>query len=249
MRIVARAGIMLFGLAAMAWAAMVLPGFLRDQTLISMGNALERGENYTFPVLFSQINTVPSSDEFGFCKAAARRANMIVLIKIIEDPSVVDNRTLKDTAWQKLQDATHALLECSPADSLGWLALFWLNMSKNGYAPEYGNYLQLSYDASPNEAAVALWRNRIVLGLYDRLPSRFSDLAIREFIKLVNSERLYTEMGDIFERAPPALQFRLSLALKTAESRPREVLTKMLQDRGVHAPASEPSPVVDRPWK
>jgi hypothetical protein len=248
MRIVARTGITLFGAIAIVWAALAFPVFLRQQKPVAMASALERGEGYDLTSMLGQTNAASHMDYLGFCNAALLRANMIILTKILGDPSVTENRTLQEAGWQKLHSATRALLTCSPSDSLGWLILFWLNMSKNGYSTEYGNYLQLSYETSPNEAAVALWRNRLVLGLYDRLPSQFTDRAIPEFVKLINSERLYSEMGDVFEQAAPALRQRLALAMKTADSRPREVFARMLHDRGAGAVIRDPQSVLDRPW-
>jgi hypothetical protein len=248
MRIVARTGIVLFGAIAIVWAVLVFPVFLQQQKPVAMASALERGEGYDLTNMLAQSGAAPQVDYLGFCNAATLRANMIILTKVLADPSVVENRTLKEAGWQKLHSATRALLACSPSDSLGWLILFWLNVSKNGYTTEYGNYLQLSYETSPNEAAVALWRNRLVLGLYDRLPSQFTDRAIPEFVKLVNSERLYAEMGDVFERAAPALRQRLALAMKTADPRPREVFERMLNDRGVRAVIPDTQSILDRPW-
>lgn len=248
MRLVARIGMALFGVFALIWAALVFPVFLQRHKPTAVAGALERGENYGMAALMPYVNAAPQADPLGFCDALARRANMIIQTKVLEDPMVAENRTLQDAAWHKAHSATRALLACSPADSLGWLILFWLNMTKNGYSAEYGNFLQLSYDASPNEAAVALWRNRIVLGLDDRVPAKFTDLAVVEFVKLVNSERFYQEMGDVFERAPPALQRRLALALKTAEPKARQVFARMMTDRGVRANIPDAEPARERPW-
>jgi hypothetical protein len=249
MRVVTRAGIVLFGALALVWAASVFPVFLQQQRPVAMASALERGEAYSLAALLEHAGAAPPQNYLNFCNAAALRARMVILTKVTEDSSVVENRTLQETVQQRLQSTTRALLACSPSDSLGWLILFWLNMSKNGYSTETGGYLQLSYETSPNEAAVALWRNRLVLLLHDRLPSRFTDLAIPEFVKLVNSERLYSEMGDIFERAVPDLRLRLALAMKTAEPRPRAVFERMLHDRGVRAVVPDTQSVLDRPWQ
>ena len=248
MRVLARASIILFGAIAIAWAVLVIPVFLQQQKPVAMASALERGEAYDLANMLGQSGATPRLDYLGFCNAAALRAHTIILTKVLADPTVIENRTLQEAGWQKLHSVTRALLACSPSDSLGWLILFWLDVSKNGYTTEYGNYLQLSYQTSPNEAAVALWRNRLVLGLYDRLPSRFTDLAVPEFIKLVNTERLYAEMGDVFERAAPALQQRLVLALRTADPRPREVFERMLRDHGVRTVIPNTQSVLDRPW-
>ena len=185
---------------------------------------------------------------FGICNAAAERAGVVILARVLDDPAVAENHTLHETAQSRLEVATRALLRCSPSDSLGWLVLFWITINANGYSPESGAYLQLSYDTSPNEAVIAFWRNRLVLGLFDRLPARFTDLAVPEFVKLVDTERLYSEMGDIFEHAAPALQQRLAYEMKTAQKRPREVFARMLHDRGVRAVFPDIGSQSERPW-
>jgi hypothetical protein len=248
MRALVRVGIAALGAFALIWAVLAFPTFLDQQQPVAIASALERGEQYDLATLLAQSNVPPQPANLGFCNAAGLRAKMVILKSVLQDSAVIENHTLRETAWEKLSSATRAYLACSPSDSLGWLILFWLNMSKNGYAGEYGNYLQLSYEAAPNEAAVAFWRNRLVLLLYDRLPPRFTDLAIPEFVKLVETERLYAEMGDVFERAAPPLQERLSLALRAAEQRPREVFARMLHDNGVHATIPNTQSVLDRPW-
>ena len=248
MAVLARAGVILFGTLALLWACAVFPVFLQQQKPIGLAAAIERGESHALTTMLAQTNTAVQPD-FGFCYTPAVRARMMILAKVMEDPAVVENRTLQDAAWSRLHAATRSLLACSPSDSLAWLILFWLNVTRNGYSAEYGRYLQLSYDTSPNEAAVSFWRNKLVLGLNDRLPSRFVDAAIPEFVRLVNTERLYPEMGDIFQQAPPALQLRLALALKTAEPRPRAVFANMLRERGVRSTAiPDTGSAPDRPW-
>ena len=67
-------------------------------------------------------------------------------------------------------------------------------------------------------------------------------------MKLVDTERLYSEMGDIFEHAAPALQQRLADEMKTAQKRPREVFARMLHDRGVRAMIPDAGSRPERPW-
>jgi hypothetical protein len=248
MRAFARGGIILYGAFALIWAVLALPTLLAQQKPVSVASALERGERYSLSALLAVVSEKSRQPPFGICNATAERASMMILTRILEDPAVAENHTLHETAQNKLEVATRALLRCSPSDSLGWLILFGLAINANGYSPECGAYLQLSYDASPNEAAVAFWRNRLVLELFDRLPARFTDLAVPEFVKLVDTERLYPDMGDIFEHAAPALQKRLADEMKTAQKRPREVFARMLQDRGVRAVIPDVASRPERPW-
>ena len=248
MHSLARVGIVLYGAIALTWAVLVFPTFLDQQKPVSVASAIERGERYSLNALLAAVSAKSQPAPFGMCNAAAERANMLVLSRILDDPAVADNRTLRETAQKRLETATRSLLRCSPSDSLGWLILFWRVIDANGYSPESGAYLQLSYDTSPNEAAVAFWRDRLVLQLFDRVPSRFLDLAVPEFVKLLDTERLYPDLGDIFEHAAPVLQARLADAMKTAQKKPREVFARMLHDRGVRAVIPDAGSQPERPW-
>ena len=176
MRALARVGIILYGAFALIWAILVFPTLLDQQKLVSMASALERGERYGLSALLAEVARKSQPAPFGICNAAAERARMSVLSRILDDPAVAENHTLHETAQKRLEVATRALLRCSPSDSLGWLILFWLSINANGYSPESGAYLQLSYDTSPNEAAVAFWRDRLVLQLFDRVPSQIHSI-------------------------------------------------------------------------
>ena len=164
------------------------------------------------------------------------------------DTDLQQNRTVQDTVRERATASARALLRCSPSDSFGWLILFWLGMSQNGYKTEYGNYLRLSYEASPNEAAVALWRNRIVVPLFERLPRDITRQGAKEFAKLVETERLYLEMADVLERAAPDVQAMLVQELSEAQKRPREVFARLLYDRGVRVTIPNATPTIRQPW-
>lgn len=249
MRATARLCLILFGAAALGWSLAYLPIFLQQQKLVAMSSAIERGERYNFVSLMAEANTEVGGEGESPCNAPAVRGRVLVLNAVMDDPAVQENRTLSGTISQRLEASTRALLACSPADSFGWLVLFWLNMTRDGYSPDTDHYLALSYETGPNEAAVALWRNRLVLGLNDRLPSRFLDLAAAEFVKLVDTERFYPEMGEIFAQAPPTLQQRLTEQLGHAQARPREVFAKYLTDHGIKASIPGVKVGRDQSWK
>src|SRR5262249_47920432 len=163
-RAVARLCLILFGAAALAWSLAYLPTFQQQQKLIAMSSAIERGERFNFVSLMAEANTEVGVQGHGPCNAPAVRGPVLILHAVMDDPTVQENRTLSEATSQRLEASTRALLACSPADSFGWLVLFWLTMTRDGYSPDNGRYLTLSYETGPNEATVALWRNRLVLG-------------------------------------------------------------------------------------
>ena len=137
-------------------------------------------------------------------------------------------------------------LSCAPADPLEWLTLFWLDAGKSWFTPEDGNYLRMSYALGPNEGWIALWRVRLAVALFERLPTDLSNDAIDEFIKLVDTERLYSETATIFASGAPAVQNRIVERLKAAKAIPRQEFARALYDRGF---ALDIPDVERRPWQ
>jgi len=91
----------------------------------------------------------------------------------------------------------------------------------------------LSYALGPNEGWISLWRNRLALALFARLPADLANDAIDEFIKLVDTGQLYSETASIFASAAPPIQSRIVEHLKTAKAVPRQLFARALYDRGL----------------
>lgn len=126
-------------------------------------------------------------------------------------------------------------------NSFAWLALFWLDVRKRGFGSDNAQYLRLSYAFGPNEGWIALRRSRLALALFSQLPPDLADLAINDFVKLVDTGRLYQETAAIFATVPPDGQNRIVEHLGAANSISRQMFARMLYDKGldIHIPNTE----------
>ena len=65
--------------------------------------------------------------------------------------------------------------------------LYWVEINRNGFQPDYLKYLRLSYQLGPNEGWIALKRNGYALAIFRRLPPDLAQMVIAEFANLLNS--------------------------------------------------------------
>ncbi len=239
----ARGFIWLLGLGAVAWGGFVLPLFWQQATLDRVATELLQGHNFKMQFLLDEAQQAEAAERSSFCNPTELRDVVILRLSILNQAIAATNRTLVEAGYAPLYAASHRALACSPADPFVWLTLFWLDAGKGGFTSENAGYLRLSYALGPNEGWIALWRVRLALALFARLPTDLSNDAIDDFIKLVNTGHLYSETAAIFASAAPAAQSRIVAQLKTAKPIPREIFAKTLYDRGVDVNV----PGVDKP--
>lgn len=233
------------GSFALVWGAIMLPVFWSEAPLKSMANAINRGELFGSADLSGVYTRSQAIRKIAPCDATLLRSRLSVALQMYQHEDGRPNQTTQQGAYDRAYREVREVLACSPAESFAWLALFWLDFRKYGSRAENLRYLDMSYRASPNEAAVGFWRNRLVLALADSLPAPVIGRATDEFAKLVETERLYREAGEIYGNASPALQTSLLAAVDKIEPRPRQVFLRYLRDEK-SLPKSLGTP--DRPW-
>ncbi len=245
-----RTFIRLLGLGAVIWGGFALPLFWQQAPVNGVASAILRGHTFKMQWLSAATRQAEAAEQSAFCNPTALHDAVVLRLDALDEAITATNQTLVDSAYGPLYDATRRALSCAPADSFVWLALFWLDAGKHGFDSHNANYLRLSYALGPNESWIALWRSRLAFALFERLPTDLADDAIDEFIKLVDTERLYPETAAIFDSAGSTAQSRIVAHLKTAKNVPRQIFMRTLQDKGMNVDI----PNVDkpgglRPWK
>lgn len=245
--VVARLLVIALGLGAIAWGALLLPYFWRGAALNHVTAEIVQGQTFAVRTLVQEAQ-LADGEEASLCDPTRLHDAVILRLAALEKATAVSDQSYLGSAYSHLYDATRAALACSPGDGFSWLTLFWLEVSKHGYQPTYGNYLRLSYALAPYEGWIALWRSKLAVAILDQLPDDLSVQALDEFTRLVETERLYSESMAIFAAAAPAIQVRLAARLKTAKPIPRQAFARMLYDRGsdVSIPGVDATP--SRPW-
>jgi len=244
--VVVRGFLVTCGLAALVWSAWLLPVFWRQQFLAGLASELEHGATFAPPVLLARLGQARAFSDEGTCNAAAATAALRIRLAVLEDPVAVA-RTVN--LREETRASTRQLLACSPLDAYAWLVLAWLETGDGAAATKRFAYLRQSYRTSPNEASVALFRNRFTLAQFRALPDDLVADSLDEFAKLVETERLYPEMIEVFAAAPPEARLMLAVRLGDIAKRPREVFARALSERGIRATVPGIEPDVPRPWR
>jgi len=236
----------LLGLGAVAWGSVVLPSFWHQPTLNRAAAELLLGRTFKTQTLLAEVKQVDADEQGLGCDPTGLHNAVILRLAILEAAVAAANPSLIDADYGVAYDTARRSLACLPADPFVWLSLFWLDASKHGVEPHNDNYLRLAYALGPNEGWIAIWRTRIGVALFEQLPADLSKQAIEDFIKLVDTGRLYSESVEIFKGAAPPAQAQILENLKTADDIPRQRFARALYDEGFDIPGfNEPL----RPWR
>jgi hypothetical protein len=192
----ARVFVVLLGLGAVSWGALVLPPALSVQQTTATADELLLGEQFSSAALKSAVPTIESIERSGHCEAAAKRNASIIRLGMVES-AVREGAAESLPGLLNIADAdVRAALACSPTDSYLWLVLFWLDSNRNGFRDAYFQYLDMSYQYGPYEGWIAVRRSHLAFATFEWLPSHLKVLAEREFLSLLKS-RLYQQASDI----------------------------------------------------
>jgi hypothetical protein len=234
---VTRAGMIAFGLAAIAWGVAVLPIFWRQAPIERMAGRIVAGEPFKPEVLADAMPVVEEAETAAWCRAAALHAAAIIRLRLAEEAIATAERAAIDERLDRLRDTIGRSLACAPADPFLWLVLFWAENTRNGFRPHNLAYLRLSYLLGPNEGWIALKRSRFALALYDQLPPDLREMAVGEFPRLL-AAGFYDETVALLTGPGWPLRDILLPRLKDVDIRRRELFAKLLrgQDYEVDVP-------------
>jgi hypothetical protein len=227
-----RTCVFLLGLGAIAWGWSVFPLFAQQAPFGRVAAEVLQGGTFKRQALLGEARKAETDEPTSSCLPAQSHDAVIIRIALLDDAIKATNQTFIDSAYPPLYDTTRRALACVPTDSFAWLTLFWLDASKHGLAPENENYLRLSYVLGPNEGWIALWRSKLAFAVLAQLPADLADDAIDDFIKLVDTGKLYQQTATLFADAAPATQSRIVALLQTARAANRQGFANTLRDRG-----------------
>jgi hypothetical protein len=189
-QIAARISLVSLGVLAVAWGAQAMAVFARQATIERVAARVVNGDPFKSEVLATLVPQLEAAERAERCRPAALHSAAIIRTRIAEQ-ALTDSRDI-DASLASLSDSIHRSLACTPADPFLWFVLYWVESNRNGFQAGYLNYLRLSYQLGPNEAWIALKRNRYVLAVFQQLPSDLAQMAIAEFARLLDTG-LYAE--------------------------------------------------------
>jgi hypothetical protein len=241
--------ICLLGAGAIGWGIFTLPPFWREASPRSTAAKVLQGDTFKLQSLVEQAQQADRDAHYEFCNPVALHSLFALRLAIITNAIEAANQPLINSSYNPLHDAAQRLLVCAPADSFTWLTLFWLDVSKRGLNDNNVSYLRLSYLFGRNEGWIALWRIRLALLLFERLPVDLASDAMDDFINIMNTGQYYWQTAGMFMDASPVIQNRISERLKTASLATRQAFARTLHDRGMDVAIPDVERPEARPWR
>lgn len=235
------------GALGVLWAVSVLPTFWHAAEIQHTESRIRGGEKFN-PARLSDLapSGVFPSQTMSFADLLRADAN-IRIAKLDHAFDVSGGASLDPLMSDARRSAISSLL-VGPADAFTWLALYWLTNTESGFKRDNLKFLRLSYSMGPNEAWVAVPRNRFALAVFAELDDDLQERVVGEFVKLVDAG-LITESVAALVNSGWAIRDRLLPRLEGVSLEKRERFAKVLADEGfrVTVPGVSIAPI--RPWK
>jgi hypothetical protein len=143
------------------------------------------GDPFKPEVLASIMPQAEVTERTEPCRPAGVRSAAIIRTRMAEQ-AIIDADNI-DAQLSTLGDSIRGSLACSPTDPFLWAVLYWAEITQKGFQPRYLQYLRLSYRLGPNEGWIGLKRNGLSLAVFRQLPPDIAEMAIEEFVNLLDS--------------------------------------------------------------
>jgi hypothetical protein len=213
--VVARIIFVALGLLAVAWGVYAFNLSREAIAVERVGKRVISGEQFKTETLLTMEPAIAGIEARSACDPLAQRASAFIRLRELETAMTAGLPAIADKMRATFQNSMQRSLNCAPADPFLWLIRYWLETVQNGVTPRAVEYLRMSYRTGPNEAWVALRRNRLALAAFAQLPPDLADMTTKEFASLVATRRVYQESVDIMKG--PGWPIRDALAPKLGE--------------------------------
>lgn len=241
-----RVALMIVGAGSIAWAATILGSARQAPALERVAARIVQGDRYkaedldrVAPVM-AEIAATPEP------RFSSLRAAVIYELRQAETAVADGRRTDIDRHMDALRKVLPRALATGPSDSFLWLALFWRETFTGGSDPTRLPLLEMSYRTGPREGWVAVRRSPWTLALYSRLVPDLQEVAVAEFVGLVQSG--FKEAASILTGPGWSLREVLIPRLATVDEPSRKVFAKSLYRGGYDVQVPGIDRPSERPW-
>jgi hypothetical protein len=241
--------LVLAGCFSITWGIVTLPSSWRNLAVEQVSGEILRGVAYTpqsLSVLQPTIDGLENED--GDCEPRALHAAAVISLHLMEQGYVPDQVATLDRRIDAASNAIRRSLGCAPADPFLWMVLYSIETARNGFKPEYLEFIRQSYRLGPHEGWIAVKRNRVVIGIFGLLPPDLAQMALSEFAELVQN-RLYEQALDIILGPGWPIHDRLIARLASIAERERTEFAVRLYTLGVGLAVPGVEPPGQRPWR
>ncbi len=246
---IARIVIIAFALAAVSWGIFSLGISRQVGPVERIAKRVIYGEAFKAGALDVLQPAMASIEAAEDCQPNAQRAVAIIRLRELESAVSAAARKSIDDNRIVLRKSIVRSLRCAPADPYLWLVLYWTDMTQNGLNPRHFDYLRMSYQTGPNEAWVALKRNRLAMAAFSKLPHDLATMAANEFVGLLATRRAYPDAVRTMRGLDVSARDFILPKLASLPDDIRRDFSRALYRAGVNVEVPGIPPLDPRPWR
>jgi hypothetical protein len=196
--VLARSFAVVLGCFAVWWGITGLQLYWRDSSIERIATHIIAGEKYKMETLAQQLPMLDRIEKSAYCRPEALRSAAIIRLRMLEVTASKTDRQKLDDRPKSVGNAIRHSLSCAPADPFLWLALYSVDVNKNGFKPDYLKYLRLSYQLGPHEGWIVQKRSPLAFNSFQKLPSDIREDVLNEFLAMLRDSAFSKQAAEIF---------------------------------------------------
>jgi hypothetical protein len=214
-------------IVAFFWASRTFPRSVAIDEFRASEAALLSYERYSVSSLASML-TSQAALSLDSCDTHAQRALLLAELPLAYI-ALKTGATLEfDSRIHSLEVRTQQILSCNPRDSFTWLVAFNIRVVHGQLDDRTFQFLDMSYQTSPNEAWIAVRRNLVAMPFIEKAPPPLRDRVVNEFGHLVRNG-YFDEAAQSYLAATNAVRLRLSTELEQTTPYDQKLLFSALE--------------------
>jgi hypothetical protein len=184
-----RALVLLIGCSGLMWGITNVMGGANSDALQNFEDRLLQFETFDKPTGIRAL-TSAAAKELSPCDSHAQRALLLLEMPLAE--AALRSGAVRDFDQhiRSIQDRARRMLACAPRDSLAWLILFGLDVEQGQLDERSFDFLDASYETSPNEAWIGARRMAVALPVLPQAPEPVRQRILTEFQELIRKRFL-----------------------------------------------------------
>ena len=171
--------------------------FGQDSTIERIATQIIAGDPFKIETLTQQLPVIDRIEKSAYCRPHALRSAAIIQLRIWEVAASTNDRQRRDEQLKSLANVIRSSLSCAPADPFLWLALYSVEVTENGFKPDYLKYLRLSYRLGPHEGWIVLKRNPLAFAAFQQLSPDLREAVVNEFVAMLLDSHFSDQAAEI----------------------------------------------------
>jgi hypothetical protein len=184
--IIRRVFTLAIGCVGLVWGIFALPHSEASDEFRDLESRLLHFETFSRTALTRTLES-QASQSSSACDTHSQRAMMLMEMPLAETALRSGAAGEFDQHIQSLEGRARRILGCAPRESFVWLLAFDLELLHGRLNEHAFDLLAMSYETSPNEAWIAIRRNRVAMPRLLSAPEPLRQRILFEFQQLVRN--------------------------------------------------------------